>query len=162
MKKQGKAFLLTSGILEIIYSSLLLLGSILIIALTFSAASLIENISEKVLTGFTASIMVGLGLLVLALGIMFLVFGIISVRLASKDIDKYLENKGKILTFGIIETVFLALSILGTINSAGKDTDTISIISSVIVIVVLALIAAFKYTAYSLMLKQSREIKPLG
>ena len=157
MKKSGKAFLLTSGILETIYASFALLGSLLILGLSFISLDL-AALDSFGIAGAATAILVAIGLLVMAVGILLLVFGILSIRTSTKEPNSYYAAKGKILVFAIIESILLVLMLIGTLTG-GVMKDTTSIVATVIVLVVFALVVAFKYVAFAMMAKHSKSQK---
>ena len=157
MKKSGKAFLLTSGILETIYGILVILGSLILLVSSFATGSVAELVTFG-LAKFTITLIVIVALIAIGLGTMLLVFGSISINTTTKDADKFLAARGKILAFAIIETIFLLLMIIGSIPTDQQNSSTTTI-GSIIVCVLLAIVVAFKFTAYGLMVSSTKQIK---
>jgi len=132
MKKRG--FTLASGIIEVVVASLYLLAAFLLIAGIALLAPMIEVIVQEVFAGtplewlgqMFVTFVIILGVIVGAFGVLFMIFGVKTIKYAGLPNAEYKTKKGFIITFIVFEFIMLGI-ILGGLSMGFMWSDMIAI-----------------------------------
>lgn len=144
--KRGRGCNLAAGIIEIVYAAILVLGAAYIGFVMAIFGDMVGAFGGP--SGAFNGLIIYIVLIALALGAVFLAFGISTVKTCGKEPEEYYKKSTSILVFSIIETVLFGLTFAG-INEEG----------SFVAIVLLLSIVVLHWVGFALMKKGSKQVQ---
>ena len=125
---KGKGFNLTAGILDIIVAALYLICGIFM----FIASSVTGSYGEPSFEAF-GYLLIIIGVMYLLLCALYLTFGILTIKTANADAEKYYSKTGMMLGFSITLSILLVFELVGVVVQFSV-LGLISLIVSIIIV----------------------------